>query len=253
MIIKYYIMSKICVFGDVHGNYPALRAVVKDTDADKYICTGDILGLMGYPHKTTALVKSLSDISVIGNHDVSIIHMNQGLVSDPNLSQFEYGISKKLLTSEDINWFKSKDSYVEKHPYLVAHAQPFPDNSSGLKNQRQYKKKDFVTLASNVNENKYKSDDINYILKGHTHQQAHLDCSKFGYDYTIVNPGSVGQITTYADKTSSDINEADYSIIDTDKNKVYNKSVEYDFEKVINRLNKLNAPDKIYKLLDNSK
>ena len=40
-------MNKFAVISDIHGNYPALKAVLDDIDADgieDVICVGDIVG-----------------------------------------------------------------------------------------------------------------------------------------------------------------------------------------------------------------
>lgn len=245
--IYYYNMSKYCVISDIHGNYPALKSVINDTEnIDKYICTGDILGIMGYPSKTVDTIKQISDYTIVGNHDISLIHYNQGLVSDDDISKYELELTYDNLNGEQVKWLSNLDSYMEKDGFIISHAQPFKSKSSGLENDGIYKR-DYIELAGSLSSDTLKN--INFILLGHTHQQASLDCTKFGYeDLIILNSGSVGQPTQYptADHSESDLNIADYSIIDTDNITYEQKSVEYDFNKVINKLKN----DNIYKIFN---
>lgn len=239
-------MSKYCVISDIHGNYPALQSVINDTEGiDKYICTGDILGIMGFPRKTVDTIKEISDYTIVGNHDISLIHYNQGLVSDDEISQYELELTYNNLNGEQVKWLSNLDSYIEKDEFIISHAQPFKSKSSGLENDGIYKR-DYIELAGSLSSDTL--NNVNFILLGHTHQQASLNCTKFGYkDLIILNSGSVGQPTQYSDHTESDLNIADYSIIDTDKITYEQKSVKYDFDKVVNKLKNDNIYNKMFK------
>lgn len=64
---------KVGVFTDVHGNLPALSAMLKkfaEADCERIICCGDILGIGPYPEETVqALQKIPGLLAVRGNHD----------------------------------------------------------------------------------------------------------------------------------------------------------------------------------------
>ena len=65
------------VFSDVHGNYEALRVVLKKLFAyhvDAYICCGDLVGYGPQPNECVELVSSLPGVKcVIGNHDMAVL------------------------------------------------------------------------------------------------------------------------------------------------------------------------------------
>lgn len=68
---------KFAVITDIHGNSPALEAVLKDIDQrqlDHIYCLGDIVGIGPDSNKVLDLLTSRKDISyVIGNHDQAVI------------------------------------------------------------------------------------------------------------------------------------------------------------------------------------
>jgi predicted phosphodiesterase len=62
---------RIAIFGDVHGNLPALEAMVQDlrtTTPDLLVCLGDLVDGFGHPREVVELVRSLEPVAtVLGN------------------------------------------------------------------------------------------------------------------------------------------------------------------------------------------
>jgi predicted phosphodiesterase len=108
-------MTKYVVISDIHGNYPALQAVIQQSEVDNYICTGDITGLMGFSAEVVETVRENCDYVVKGNHDVAVIEQNRGLVSNKKLSTFELRTVQEALTDEQKQWISSLDPYEEIH------------------------------------------------------------------------------------------------------------------------------------------
>jgi predicted phosphodiesterase len=64
-------LSRICVIGDVHGNLPALEAVLaRIGDCDAFWCVGDTVGYGPFPNECARRVEELDATSVAGNHDL---------------------------------------------------------------------------------------------------------------------------------------------------------------------------------------
>src|SRR5450756_1104381 len=64
-------LSRICVFGDVHGNLPAFEAVLAQADeCDALWCVGDTVGYGPFPDESTKKVEELGAVGVAGNHDL---------------------------------------------------------------------------------------------------------------------------------------------------------------------------------------
>ena len=64
-------MSRIFVFGDVHGNRPAFEAVLAQADGcEAFWCVGDTVGYGPFPNECVRKVEELGAVSVAGNHDL---------------------------------------------------------------------------------------------------------------------------------------------------------------------------------------
>ncbi len=64
------------IFGDIHGNYDALEAVLEQIDkanVDAMVCLGDIVGYGAEPGKCIAKVRDLKCLTLAGNHDHAAI------------------------------------------------------------------------------------------------------------------------------------------------------------------------------------
>jgi predicted phosphodiesterase len=201
------------VVSDIHGNYPALQAVVDEEGTDvEYMVLGDIHGLLAWPAKTQQLVKSVGNFVLSGNHDKAVIEKGEGHVVSDELSAFELEHTLMSLSVEQIKWMLDLPhmEVVQRGQSRIAlcHAYPWPSHASGYEPGNAGISKGSVTsVASTV------SGDYDYVFHGHTHTQYDLDCSKFGHDVHFVNPGSLGYDHTY-------------SIVETDHGGVTHKSVE---------------------------
>lgn len=68
-------MSKIAVFSDVHGNLPALEAVLKDIknrDVDQVFCLGDLVDCAPWTNEVIELIRTNHISCLMGNHDERI-------------------------------------------------------------------------------------------------------------------------------------------------------------------------------------
>jgi putative phosphoesterase len=68
-------MSKISVFGDIHGNLPALEAVLADMDQhdrDNRYCLGDLVGYGTFPNEVIKVIREIKVPTIMGNYDQGI-------------------------------------------------------------------------------------------------------------------------------------------------------------------------------------
>lgn len=214
-------MSKYVLVSDIHGNYPALQAVIDREGRDaNYLILGDLFGLNAYPKKTLELLLSLENARVLrGNHDTAIFHHNEGHVASDKLSEFELENTLADLSEAETEWVKELPSFCEitdseGQKICLTHAKPWPSESSGYEARNAGIPKGNVPhFASKV------SDKYDYVFHGHTHDQYSLDCSQWSHDVQFVNPGSLGYDYTY-------------SVIDTETGEVGAKSVEVDVDEI---------------------
>lgn len=68
-------MTKIAVLSDIHGNLPALRAVLDDVHRqapDHLVCAGDLVVYGPFPNECVALLRARKIASVMGNRDWAV-------------------------------------------------------------------------------------------------------------------------------------------------------------------------------------
>lgn len=67
---------RIAILTDIHGNLPALEAVLEsigESGADERWCLGDLVGYGADPNDCTRLVSESCDLSLAGNHDLAVL------------------------------------------------------------------------------------------------------------------------------------------------------------------------------------
>jgi predicted phosphodiesterase len=65
-------MLKIAVFSDVHGNLPALNAILEDVKRrgiDEVYCLGDLVDFAPWPNEVIGLIEEFQIPCLLGNHD----------------------------------------------------------------------------------------------------------------------------------------------------------------------------------------
>ena len=73
-------MDRITVFGDIHGNVPALEVVLADMEARQlpnWYCLGDLVGYGTFPNEVIEIIRGRNIPTIMGNYDQGV-----GLSSD---------------------------------------------------------------------------------------------------------------------------------------------------------------------------
>jgi putative phosphoesterase len=68
-------MNQITIFGDIHGNLPALTAVLADMDArgaENRYCLGDLVGYGTFPNEVVELIHARRIPTLTGNYDQGV-------------------------------------------------------------------------------------------------------------------------------------------------------------------------------------
>jgi putative phosphoesterase len=180
---------KMLLISDIHGNWPALQAVLAaEPDADQILCLGDLVNYGPQPAECVAwAMKTLTpDWLMQGNHDRAV-----GLDTDPRcsgpyklLAAATQEVSNQALTPEmkqflagslPLQRFKLNEAVC-----VACHAVPFDPLYEYLIEQS------LVTLwESELNGVNYPD----FLFVGHTHMPMKMRVRRT----LIVNPGSVGQ------------------------------------------------------------
>jgi predicted phosphodiesterase len=70
-------MNQITIFGDIHGNLPALTAVLADIERRQLTnlyCLGDLVGYGTYPNEVITAIRERNIPTIMGNYDLGVGH-----------------------------------------------------------------------------------------------------------------------------------------------------------------------------------
>jgi putative phosphoesterase len=68
-------MNRVTIFGDIHGNLPALEAVLADMDAhdlSPLYCLGDLVGYGTFPNEVIDMIRERNIPTLMGNYDQGV-------------------------------------------------------------------------------------------------------------------------------------------------------------------------------------
>lgn len=197
---------KTLIYSDVHGNLPAFELMLKiEAKCEAYVCLGDLVNYGPWSNECVDLAQSLPNSTLIkGNHEEAFI---EGVYpgENPLVQSFFQQCFERFDRQEVI---KNYIAEAKINEFICTHT---------INNQYLYPDTD-ITL------------DGNYFI-GHSHYQFQYNYKKF----TLYNSGSVGQNRKY-------INEINYLVYDTEKNKIELKSSTYDLNLLISEMKKLRYP-----------
>lgn len=70
-------MNQLTIFGDIHGNLPALTAVLTDMETrqlNNLYCLGDLVGYGTFPNEVIAAIRERNIPTIMGNYDLGVGH-----------------------------------------------------------------------------------------------------------------------------------------------------------------------------------
>lgn len=212
---------KIAVISDIHANYQALEAVMKDIkkeNCDKIFCLGDLAMAGPQPHMVIDFVRKQPDWIVIqGNTDKLIAEYTEQTYEDVKKM---YPMMANAL-ADDVKILEE-----DKKQYLGSLPPQYETEIDGVKillvhgSPRKNNENIFPNMPINEIEEMIKGIDADLIFCGHTHQPCGYQTST---KQTVVNAGSVGRPMT-------EVPDACYVIADFNNGgfSINHKFVDYD-------------------------
>jgi len=188
---------KYLFISDIHSNLDALDSILKKANelySDySVICVGDIVGYGAQPNECMDRVISLTEKTVLGNHDA-------GVIGRTDIRMFNYSAKEAIL------WTKNKLSSVnvrnlQSMPYILKE-KSFTAVHSSPSNPEYWNYIDSIYEA----QDEFNATETTFTFIGHTHIplvyrlkkeevkmlfEEHIECEDDAR--YIVNVGSVGQ------------------------------------------------------------
>ncbi len=185
-------MSQITIFGDIHGNLPALEAVFSDMETRKLTdlyCLGDLVGYGTFPNEVVAMIRERNIPVIMGNYDDGV-----GKDSD------DCGCAYKAPEDEargklSIAWTNAHIT-AENKAYLRTFASSIPLELGDLKvllvhgSPRKINEYLYVDRTDDSFERILDAVGADVLVCGHTHLPYHKILPSGRH---IINAGSVGK------------------------------------------------------------
>ena len=216
---------KIAILSDIHGNYDALKEVLKrakEEGVHQLLILGDIVGYYYHPDKILAALSEWNFEIIKGNHEKIL----DNLIADNSIKEsirLKYGSGHqeaiKKLTKSQLFFLKNlpdtKSVIFDKISVLMCHGSPWSND------YYIYPNSDLETI------NKCNSLEHDFVLIGHSHYPFVFRNS----DSILLNPGSVGQSRQNGGRAS-------WCIINTCNSCIQFFNTKYSFEKLLIEISK---------------
>lgn len=228
---------KFCVLTDIHNNAVALESILNvaySENCEKFICAGDIIGIGPYPEETVKRVMQIPNlIAVRGNHEKYLL---EGMPSKyPNNENMGYE------EMEHHRWEHnqlSQDSilFLNKLPYRIDFCEC--GKKISVMHYFMNQSKQYINYKPSQRKNRlskiFSDSKQDIVIFGHDHNRTICHSE----DKCFINSGSLGC-------PANEKNIARAAILEITKNgsiSIHNIDVQYDVQKVLADINRLNYP-----------
>jgi diadenosine tetraphosphatase ApaH/serine/threonine PP2A family protein phosphatase len=233
---------RVLVISDIHANYTALEAVLKDAGAvDETWCLGDMVGYGPDPNAVVEEIREIPNLTcILGNHDMAVIgKIPLDAFNNDARRTLEY--HERVLTADNMEFLRSLPSNLKvRGEVSIVHGSPRDSVWEYILN----------TLSARLNFDHFTTP---WCFVGHSHLQCMFQLNtdndrvslapiRAGEHYrlrprAILNPGSVGQPRDRDPRAA-------YAIYDTNGHIWEPRRVEYDIAEVQKRIREAKLPEK---------
>jgi len=224
---------RIGLISDIHGNSPALNAILDELarkQTQRILFAGDAIGYYPYVNEVVEKLRSIDCISVRGNHESYLFH--ELPISDERRRAYKLDYTEQMISKGNREWLKGLQKVrileIDGTRILLCHGSPWAIDEYIYPNNNQF--------------NRFANLDFDFVVMGHTH----IPMIKVIGKVVLINPGSCGQPRDY-------IPGACYCIIDTDSKQVNLYRSNYDLESFLHLLRGLEYPQHLMGILCRTK
>jgi predicted phosphodiesterase len=181
-------IMKILILSDIHGNWPALQAVLEaESGIEAFLCLGDLVNYGPQPVECVrwAVSKSNWGWFIQGNHDWSVAHDQDPRCSTPfqHLAEVTRQFTRSILGEHGVEFLRALPPKMEfeldGRKCFACHGTPLDP----LFRYFNYAHPQSVHLEVEA------AGSPEFLFLGHTH----IPCDIRSFGTRIINPGSVGQ------------------------------------------------------------
>ena len=236
-------MQRVTIFGDIHGNLPALESVLADMDAQgltPLYCLGDLVGYGTFPNEVIEMIRQLNIPTLMGNYD-------QGVGNSSDDCGCAYTSKEaEALGKRSIAW-TNEHTTADNKLYLRQLTDQIPLQLGGLRvrlvhgsprkiNEYLYEERPDATMERLLD-----LADADVLVCGHTHIPYHRILPSGRH---VVNAGSVG-------KPKDKKPEACYVVLEAMDNSlnVIFRRVPYDIERAAKAIEASDMPNEYAEML----
>ncbi len=233
---------RILVMSDIHANFTALEAVLKDAgNVDETWCLGDLVGYGPDPNAVVEEVREIPNLTcLMGNHDVAVIG-KMSLETFNGEAKRSLMHHEKVLNASNMDFIRSLPAKTKvRGDATIAHGSPRDPLWEYILN----------ALTARLNFDHFETP---WCFVGHSHIQSIFakdeKTDRVTLEYTkpdvpiqlrpklILNPGSVGQPRDRDPRAA-------YAIYDTEAQTWTPRRVEYNIAEVQERIREAGLPEK---------
>jgi putative phosphoesterase len=186
-------MNKITIFGDIHGNLPALEAVLANMEerglTDNRYCLGDLVGYGVWPNEVVEAIRQRQIPTIMGNYD-------QGVGHDSDDCGCAYRTPEaRALGERSIAWSNAHTS-AENKAYLRQLVEQIPLQLGELKvllvhgSPRRINEYLYEDRPESSLERLMDQAGADVLVCGHTHLPYHRQLASGRH---VINAGGVGK------------------------------------------------------------
>lgn len=224
---------RILILADIHGNMPALEAIIREESWDLMICLGDLVDYGPWPDEVVDFIIENADYTVMGNHDYSLTFDGDCGCSPEYVDLTLYSRNATLSKINEV--MKSYLASLPKKLLLELDNNKFHLVHGSIKNPL------YGWVAPGLDEEKIRKEMYGVegiVLFGHSHMGMYR---KLEENLIIVNPGSVGFPKGEGDPRAS------YIIYENGK--FHQKKVFYNIDRTVQGIVAMDMPDEIKNIL----
>lgn len=220
-------MARLGLIADIHGNLPALRAVIEAAGpVDRWLCAGDIAGHLPMLDEVVTVLRDIGADCVLGNHDRALL--DGTALGNSSAGTRALQLQRHAIGPEAWAWLASLPETLTTEvgglPVTMMHGGP----ADTLTERMRAVTPEARTLATG-----------GLLVLGHTH--APLD--EIAKSHAIVNPGAVG-LPSMGDT------RAQAAVFDTDSRTLTPVRVSYDTAELFARMRALDYDERYFNCLE---